>query len=277
MQALFFKIFVNKLQDAIGVEIKDLSDFKAAVWKRLEAFFECGCRFADHALDDGFTFYPDDGKNDERFDAACKGNIQSEEWKKLASHLLVFLGECYSKIGFVMQLHIGAKRYTSSKLRAAVGPNGCFAGIGNNIKVKSITELLDCIDNQEYGLPKTILFTLNPADNAITAVLSGSYVKKGVSGLITQGPAWWWCDHKQGIVEMLEYITTYSILSNFVGMTTDSRSFLSFVRHDYFRRILCDWVAQKAECGDFPDDMEQLKELVYKLSYQNAKDNFGGN
>ena len=142
--------------------------------------------------------------------------------------------------------------------------------------MKSITELLDSIDNCEYGLPKTILFTLNPADNAVISVLSGSYVKKGVSGLITQGPAWWWCDHKQGIVEMLENITSYSILSNFIGMTTDSRSFLSFVRHDYFRRILCNWVAEKAECGDFPDDINMLKELVYKLCYQNAKDIWGG-
>ena len=269
--------FVNKLQTVTGVEIKDLSSFKQAIWDRLEAFSLCGCRFADHALDDGFTFYPDDGKNAERFTALCKGSIQVDDWKKLASYMLVYLGECYAKIGFVMQLHIGAKRFTSSKLRAAVGPNGCFAGIGNNIKVKSITELLDSIDNREFGLPKTVLFTLNPADNALIAVLSGSYVKKGVSGLITQGPAWWWCDHKQGIVEMLEYTASYSILSNFIGMTTDSRSFLSFVRHDYFRRILCNWVAQKAECGDFPDDMEALQELVYKLCYQNAKDNFGGN
>lgn len=268
--------FVKKLQAVSGQEIKDLSTFKTAVWNRIQAFYQYGCRFSDHALDDGFVFYPDDGKNAERFESVCKGNIQLEDWKKLASHLLVFLGECYAKVGFVMQLHIGAKRYTSSKLRAQVGPNGCFAGIGNNIKVKSITELLDCIDNCEYGLPKIMLFTLNPADNAIFAVLSGSYVKKGVPALITQGPAWWWCDHKQGLVEMLEYITSYSILSNFVGMTTDSRSFLSFVRHDYFRRILCNWVAEKAECGDFPDDMQELKALVYKLCYQNAKDNFGG-
>ncbi len=269
--------FVKKLQSVSGIEVTDLSTLKAAIWNRLQAFYQSGCRFADHALDDGFTFYPDDGKNEERFTAVCKGNIQLDELKKLASYILVYLGECYAKIGFVMQLHIGAKRYTSSKLRAQVGPNGCFAGIGNNIKVKSITDLLDCIDNREYGLPKIMLFTINPADNAIYSVLSGSYAKKGVSGLITQGPAWWWCDHKQGLVEMLEYITSYSILSNFVGMTTDSRSFLSFVRHDYFRRILCDWVAQKSNCGDFPDDMEALKELVKKLCYQNANDILGGN
>lgn len=268
--------FVKNLQTVTGLEINNLSDFQAAIWERIQTFYHCGCRFADHALDDGFTFYPDDGKNAERFAAVCKGTIQLDEWKKLASYLLVYLGECYAKIGFVMQLHIGAKRYTSSKLRKQVGPNGCFAGIGNNVKVKSITELLDCIDNKQYGLPKTILFTLNPADNALISVLSGSYVKKGVTGLITQGPAWWWCDHKQGIVEMLEYIMSYSILSNFVGMTTDSRSFLSFVRHDYFRRVLCDWVAQKSDCGELPDDIEALKELVYKLCYQNANEILGG-
>ena len=268
--------FIEKLQSVSGIHISNLSTFKDAIWNRLQAFHESGCRFADHALDDGFTFYPDDGKNEERFAAVIEGNIQLEELKKLSSYILTYLGECYARIGFVMQLHIGAKRYTSSKLRAQVGPNGCFAGIGNNVKVKSITDLLDCIDNREYGLPKIMLFTINPADNAIYSVLSGSYSKKGVSGLITQGPAWWWSDHKQGLVEMLDYITSYSILSNFVGMTTDSRSFLSFVRHDYFRRILCDWVAQKADCGDFPDDMDTLKELVKKLCYQNANDILGG-
>ena len=268
--------FVNKLQAVTGQEIKDLQSFQSAVWIRIQDFYRSGCRFSDHALDDGFVFYPDDGKNAERFKAVCKGNIQLEDWKKLASYLLVYLGECYSKIGFVMQLHIGAKRYTSSKLRAQVGPNGCFAAIGNNIKVKSLTDLLDSIDTRENGLPKTMLFTLNPADNAMFASLSGSFVKKGVPALITQGPAWWWCDHKQGLVDMFEHITVFSILSNFVGMTTDSRSFLSFVRHDYFRRVLCNWVAEKAECGDFPDDMEQLEALVHKLCYQNARDNFGG-
>ena len=118
--------------------------------------------------------------------------------------MLTFLGEEYAKRNFVMQLHIGAERYTSSALREKVGPAGGFAGIGNSVNVSSLTKFLDTVDRGEHGLPKTVLFTLNPADNALMSVLSGSYAKDGVAGLITQGPAWWWCDHKQGMVEMFE-------------------------------------------------------------------------
>ena len=127
------------------------------------------------------------------------------------------------------------------------------------------------MDNTAAGLPKTVLFTLNPADNALMSVLSGSYAKDGVAGLITQGPAWWWCDHKQGMVEMFENAAVFSALSNFVGMTTDSRSFLSFVRHDYFRRVLCDWLGEKWERGELLCDFSEVKELARNLCYQNAK------
>ena len=116
--------------------------------------------------------------------------------------MLVFLGEEYAKRNFVMQLHIGAERYTSSKLREKVGPAGGFAGIGNSVDVRSLTAFLDTVDRTDGGLPKTVLFTLNPADNALISVLSGSYAKDNAAGLITQGPAWWWCDHKQGIAEI---------------------------------------------------------------------------
>ena len=191
-------------------------------------------------------------------------------------YLLVFLGKQYAKREFVMQLHIGAERFTSTRLREIAGPVGGFAGIGNCVHVKSLTKLLDAIDLTSYGLPKTVLFTLNPADNAVFSVLSGSYAKDGVSGLVTQGPAWWWCDHQKGMTDMLENTTAFSVLSNFIGMTTDSRSFLSFVRHDYFRRILCDWIAKKVDEGVFPNDFEVLTNLVYQLCYENAKKATGG-
>ena len=170
-----------------------------------------------------------------------------------------------------MQLHIGAERYTSSTLRKKAGAAGGFAGIGNSVNARALTELLDEIDSSKYGLPKTMLFTLNPADNALISVLSGSYAKDGVAGLITQGPAWWWCDHKFGMQEMLENTATFSTLSNFVGMTTDSRSLLSFVRHDYFRRVLCSWLAEKWENGEILCNFEALQDLAVQLSYQNAK------
>ncbi len=264
--------FVAKLETVTGIKIESLDDFEKAVGVRLEEFKKAGCSFSDHALDNGFRFYADDGGNEKRFALMLSGEIGKEDKEKLASYILVYLGRQYAKRGFVMQLHIGAQRYTSTRLRNMVGPAGGFAGIGNSVDAVSLTDFLDVLDSSEYGLPKTVLFTLNPADNALISVLSGSYSKDGISGIVTQGPAWWWCDHKLGITDVLENTAVFGVLSNFIGMTTDSRSFLSFVRHDYFRKILCDWIGEKVSRGDFPDDIDALKNLVYKMCYKNAVD-----
>ena len=196
--------------------------------------------------------------------SAVSGSISERDKEKLSSYILTFLAKEYAKIGFTMQLHIGAQRYTSSILREKAGAVGGFASIGNSICIKSLTAFLDEVD-KSCGLPKTVLFTLNPSDNALISVLQGSYSKDNIAGLITQGPAWWWCDHKKGITDMLENAESFGVLSNFIGMTTDSRSFLSFVRHDYFRRILCDYIGRKYENGEYFCDEVELKELIYKM------------
>ncbi len=263
--------FLSTLRACFQKEINCLYEVENAIEERLLILRSAGCIFSDHALDDGFVFYDDDGNNEARFQALLHGQIEEMDRIKLSSYILFVLGKLYAKHGFVMQLHIGAQRYTSTKLRKAVGGAGGFAGIGNSVNVGSLTRFLDAIDCGEYGLPKIILFTLNPTDNAVMSVLSGSYAKAGEAGLITQGPAWWWCDHKLGIVDILENSAVFGILSNCIGMTTDSRSFLSFVRHDYFRRILCDWIGQKWEQGELLCCLEEVKELVRKLCYENAK------
>ena len=263
--------FIEKLSAVTGKKIESLDGLKGAIGTRLDKFARVGCRFSDHALDNGFAYYKDDGKNEERFVALCKGKLDGEEKARLSAYVLTFLGGEYAKRNFVMQLHIGAERYTSSKLREKVGPAGGFAGIGNSVNVDALTTFLDAVDHTQYGLPKIVLFTLNPADNALISILSGSYSKDGAAGLITQGPAWWWCDHKQGMLEMLENAAVFSALSNFVGMTTDSRSFLSFIRHDYFRRVLCDWLGKKWEQGELLCGEEEVKALAKKLCYENAK------
>ena len=265
------KSFLEKLERVSGIKIRSLSDFENAIEKRIVDFKEVGCRFADHALDDGFVFYEDDCKNCERFEALLQGEIDEEAQERVRSYVLVRLAALYAKHGFVLQLHIGAQRYTSTRLRNCVGPAGGFAGIGNSVSVVALTKYLDAVESTQYGLPKILLFTLNPADNALISVLSGSYAKDGVDGLIIQGPAWWWCDHKLGMTEMFENAAVFSVLSNFIGMTTDSRSFLSFVRHDYFRRVLCDWLAKKYDSGEMLCEWDDLQNMATDLCYNNAK------
>ena len=263
--------FVKKLEQWTGIEIVSLETFEKAIQKRLEAFVEAGCKYSDHALDDGFDYILDDERNEERFQAVLRGESLSEKDRVcLSSRILKTLAGFYARNGFTMQLHIGAKRSTSTRLREIAGPAGGYAAIGRCVNVKALTDMLDDIEKEEYGLPKTLLFTLNPADNAIMSILSGSYSKDGVEAIVSQGPAWWWCDHYQGMREMLDKLSVYGVMSTFVGMTTDSRSLLSFVRHDYFRRVLCQWVGEKVEKGVLPDNYEILADIVTNMCYRNA-------
>lgn len=262
---------LKALEECSGVQITCLRDFEQVVENRIKQFHSVGCRFADHALDHGFAYVRDDGLNPARFEKLLSGEILScEDRFSLESYILRFLGTLYAKHGLAMQLHIGAKRTTSTRLRSIAGPAGGYAAIGNCVNVGALTDLLDDIESAG-GLPKTILFTLNPADNAVMSILSGSYSADGVESVVTQGPAWWWCDHAQGMRQMLDHMSVYSVLSTFIGMTTDSRSLLSFVRHDYFRQILCQWIAEKVEQGYLPNNEEILKEIIQRMCYYNAK------
>ena len=264
--------FIKTVSEKSGINVETLADYKKAICLLLEEVEKTGCKFTDHALDSGFTFYEDDGKNDKRFQKAIKNKISSDDKEKLFSYLLLFVCEEYSKRNLVTQLHIGAKRETSDLLRQKAGAQGGFAAIGNSLDVNSVINLLNTLEKTESGIGKIVLFALNPIDNAKLSILSGSFSKDGVSGLITQGPAWWWCDHKKGITDMLENNATFGAICNFVGMTTDSRSFLSLVRHDYFRRILCSWFAEKCEKGEFLNSDEINKNIINKLCYKNAKE-----
>lgn len=264
--------FIQKLSELTARPIRNLPEYVDAVDARLRAFAQAGCRYTDHALDDGFRYVPDDGRSEERFRRILAGEVLPEqEMDTFRSCVLKMLGGVYAGQRLNMQLHIGAKRTTSTRLRAIAGPAGGYAAIGNCVHVKSLTDLLDAMEQNPSGLPKTILFTLNPADNAVMSVLAGSYSKDGVPAIVSQGPAWWWCDHYQGMRDMLDHCSAFGVLSTFIGMTTDSRSILSFVRHEYFRRILCQWIADKTALGILPDDFEILSGLVRNICYLNAK------
>lgn len=265
------KTFVEQLEKMADMSIQSLRDFECAIEKRITDFVEAGCRFSDHALDDGFDYEVDDGQNDKRFVKVLEGVELSEMDRTcLSSGILRMLGGLYAKHGLTMQLHIGAKRSTSTRLQDVAGPAGGYAAIGHPVNVRALTNLLDDMEKQQCGLPKTLLFTLNPADNAVMSILSGSYSKDGVEAIVSQGPAWWWCDHYQGMTDMLDHMSVFGVLSTFVGMTTDSRSLLSFVRHDYFRRILCNWIGEKVEKGILPNNEEILSEMIRNMCYYNA-------
>jgi len=259
---------VANLEKATGMEIKTLSQYLEAIKVRLDAFNKVGCRFSDHALDDGFSYVTDDGNNDQRFGAALAG--KAYDVVALRSYLLCVLAGEYAKRGWTMQLHIGAHRKTSDRLLQIAGPAGGYAAIGSPCDINSLIALLRDAENSEGGLPRTILFTLNPADSAAMAIITGSFSEDGVAAKVQLGPAWWWCDHTIGIRNVLDMISSYGVLSTFIGMTTDSRSILSFVRHEYFRRILCGWMGDKVASGELPDDLELLERIAKKICYENA-------
>jgi glucuronate isomerase len=215
----------------------------------LDRFAQKGCRFADHSLDSGFFSDDTDGKKTE---------------------MLVRLGNEYSKRGWVLLLHVGAKRQTSPRLRTLAGPAGGYAAVGEGFALSALTDLLGKIE--EGGLPDTVLFPLNMSDQAPLAVMQGSFSEDGVPSKVQLGPAWWWCDQAFGIRNTLTSVASFGAVSQFIGMTTDSRSILSFVRHDYFRRLFCSWIDEQNTVGEWDLPEEIQAEIVRKVCYQNAKD-----
>ena len=198
---------------------------------RFDEFEKCGCRLSDHGVDDPRQLDP-----------------------------LLPLAREYARRGWVMQLHLGAQRETSSRLRAIAGPRGGYATIGNTCDIPALCQFLDTLDKED-ALPRTILYPLNPADYAAIATLTGSF-----PGKLQFGPAWWFNDHSLGIRQHLEALASYGLLSTFIGMTTDSRSFLSMSRHEYFRRVLCNFLAGLSE------DETLTTAMVRGICHDNAHD-----
>lgn len=261
-----------KLQHSTRSEVHNLDEFKRAVIQRLDFFDEAGCLLSDHAFDSGFTYtQTESGAANELFKKVLNKEILTgEAYTYLRSHLLHFLGLAYAKRKWKMQLHVGAYRNTSTSLRNRLGAAGGYACIGNTVNVRSLCFFLDELD-KESGLPKTILYNLNPADNAVFASITGSFSEDGVQGKIQFGAAWWYNDHYEGILQQLLALSGFGLLSVSIGMTTDSRSILSFVRHNYYRRILCNLLGGWVEDGRLPDDWQLLSTMVQNISYDNIK------
>ena len=241
--------FLARLTQKTGIKITDTTSYIGAVAKVLDNFSARGCKFADHALDSGFF----------------EGDTDGEK-----SEILTRLGIEYAKRGWTLLLHLDAKRKTSPRLARVAGPAGGYAAVGGRFNISALSDLLAKME-EPGGLPDTVLFPLNMSDQAPLAVMQGSFSEDGTPSKVQLGPAWWWCDHALGIKNTLNCVASFGVISQFIGMTTDSRSILSFVRHDYFRRILCSWLDERNESGEWDLPMKNLAAIAMKISYCNAK------
>ncbi|MBC7000327.1 glucuronate isomerase [Cytophaga sp. FL35] len=267
-----FQKWHKVLENLSQIKIKDLDSYEAAILKRFELFSEAGCKLADQALDSGFEFhYVDKSKVDSIFKRfLSEEQLSDVDIISLQSYLLVMVGRACAKQNWILQLHIGAQRKTSSQLKKLVGGAGGYASIGSPTNISTLVQALDVMD-KNGDLPKIILYNLNPVDNAAFASIMGSFSEDGITGKIQFGPAWWYNDHYEGIINQLKALASHGLLHNSIGMTTDSRSFLSMSRHEYFRRVFCGFMSTWVKQGLLPNDLFILKELIEDVCFRNAK------
>lgn len=267
--------YIKQLGDAAGMSVKTFADWKKAIQKRMAYFDERGCKVSDH----GLLYIPyikaSEEEVEKSFAKRLSGEVLStEEEMAFKTAAMEFLGEEYSRVNWVMQLHFGVTRNNNTRMFEALGADTGFDGIYNRVPITELAAYLDSLCKKE-ALPKTILYSLNPTDNAAIGTLIGCFQEAGAVGKIQQGSAWWFNDHKTGMTEQMTSLASLGLLGNFVGMLTDSRSFLSYTRHEYFRRILCELIGGWVENGEYPANMERLGKMVEGISYRNTKEYFG--
>ncbi len=266
-----FASYMEKLSEVAGFPIRTLADVKAAITVRLHAFMEAGCRASDHGLDYVMFAPVDEATADAALQKALAGQSVTEAEKEgYMTALLLHCGREYAKTGLVMQLHFSCMRNPNSKMFARLGPDTGFDSMAVTDSCSALYRLMDALERED-ALPKTILYSLNPADDAWIDTLLGAFQGDTIPGKIQHGSAWWFNDNKTGMKNQLVSLASLGILGNFIGMLTDSRSLLSYARHEYFRRILCDLLGTLVENGEYPDDLSALGALVEDICAGNAK------
>ncbi len=266
--------YIKKLSEVSGIDIKTIDDVKEALAKRLDFFCEMGCRATDHGLD-YIIYEPTTGfAVNDIFKKAMNGeHISQLEADQYKTELMLFLGEKIAEKGIVMQLHYGAQRNTNTKMFKSLGADTGFDCISVKNCGEALTGFLNALETKNK-LPKTIIYSLNPNDNELIDTVLGCFQGTEAQGKIQHGSAWWFSDTKSGMETQLKSLANLSLLGNFVGMLTDSRSFLSYTRHEYFRRILCDVIGDWVANGEYPDDEKTLETIVKDISYNNAQKYF---
>ncbi|HJA26626.1 MAG TPA: glucuronate isomerase [Candidatus Fournierella merdigallinarum] len=266
-----FAAYIQKLAEVTGRSIATVEDVRAALSDRIEYFDAHGCRSADHGLD-YVMFRPvgDEAATAALQKALAGETLTLEEAEGYQTALLLHCAAEYARRGWVMQLHFSCMRNPNSRMLAALGPDTGFDCIAVTDSCAATYKLLDALEARGQ-LPKTVLYSLNPADNAWLDTLLGAFQGPEVAGKIQHGSAWWFNDHKAGMTEQLTSLANLSVLGNFIGMLTDSRSLLSYARHEYFRRVLCSLIGRWVENGEYPADMDTLGALVQDICFNNAK------
>lgn len=270
-----FAEYVSSLSKVSGVGIKTVKDVCAALEKRLDFFAEMGCKASDHGMNYIMYNPADEAKIEEIFTKGVSGKaLTADEVDKYKYAILLFLARQYAKRGWVMQIHYGTIRDTNTAMFNQLGPDTGFDCIATHNCAEGITKFFNAL-NQTNELPKTILYSLNPADNQMLDTVIGCFQGTAAAGKMQHGAAWWFNDTKTGMIAQMTSLANLSVLGNFVGMLTDSRSFLSYTRHEYFRRILCNLIGTWVENGEYPCDLKALGKMVQDISFNNAVSYFG--
>ena len=270
-----FLEYIPRLGQAAGVEINSFATLAEALERRIDFFAAHGCRAADHGLDSVPFGLKEENELDEILQKALSGAQPTvEEAEAFKTAVIARCAAKYASLGWVMEVHFGVLRNTNARMFAMLGADSGFDTAGQQPDAQKLACLLDHLNSTD-ALPKTVLFPIDPAKNIICQTLAGSFQAEGVRGRVQQGAAWWFNDTKSGMEAQLKSFSELSVLGCFIGMLTDSRSFLSYTRHEYFRRIICNFVGGLVENGEYPNDLPALRMIISDICYGNAKTFFG--
>ena len=265
-----FNRWVNKLGHSANIEIARLADFLAALKKRHDCFHQHGCRLSDHGLDHCHAEPCTEAEASAAFARIRGGHpLGSVEAAKFASYLMIFFGHLDAEKGWTKQLHLGAYRNANARMLNGHGRDTGFDSIGDWPQVESLGRYFDSLD-RAGALPKMVIYNANPSDNYAFAAMIGNFQDGKTAGKVQLGSAWWFLDQKDAMEQQLNALSNCGLLSRFVGMVTDSRSFMSYPRHEYFRRVLCNVLGNEVEKGELPDHEELIGNMIRRICYHNA-------
>jgi glucuronate isomerase len=265
-----FQTWIQRLEQASGISCNNFDAFLEAIANRHSFFHKLGSRLSDHGLEQCFGRGGTKDQAKEVYDAARRGEtISKDALQAYRGYMMVYFGELDASRKWTKQLHLGALRNTNSRGRLQLGADAGYDSIGDFPQVSPLVEYLDELDKRK-SLPKMVLYNLNPTDNYAIAAACGNFQGDGVAGKIQYGSGWWFLDQLDGMRWQINTLSQVGLLSNFVGMLTDSRSFLSYPRHEYFRRLLCNIIGNDVENGLLPNDIKTIKDMVRRISYGNA-------